>query len=159
MSIDHLGLIVDRTEADLLRWRELRDKGWQAMTEAERTEWLTSLKGSYNYTDMNRVERAISLLSERLSANGYLFHPVVKTSWNGSEVPLEADLNRYFENVAILRELVAVYATTPLAPTTAKKLTYQMANDIEKILVDVNELTNKMESVWLYSDDIFSGEV
>ena len=156
---DELGLITDRTEADKLRWRELRDKGWQNMSESEKSEWLTALKGSYNYVDMNRVEMAVEYLSERLNADGYLSHPVVKTSWNGSEKPLRADFDRYYGNVAILRELLSVYLSTPPAPTTAKKLNHRVANDLEQILVDVYDLTNKVERVWLYSDDIFCGEV
>lgn len=158
-EFDELELITDRTEADKLRWRELRDKGWQAMTEAEKSEWLTALRGSYNYTDMNRVEKAVEYLSERLNANGYLSHPVIKTSWNGSEKPLRGDFDRYYGNVAILRELLAVYASTPQAPTTAKKLNHLVANDLEKILVDVYDLTNKIERTWLYSNDISCGEV
>ena len=154
-----LNLITDRTEADVERWKKLHEKGWKNLTEDERAEWVCSMKGSYNHTDMNRVESAVKHLSERLTADGYIFHPEVKTSWVVRDKPLRADMERYFRNVKTLRGLLSVYDTTPDAPSTAKKLNYQMANDLEKIIVDVNDLTDKMEQAWLYSDDIFMGEV
>ena len=154
-----LNLITDRTAQDVELWKKLRDKGWQKLTEDEQAEWISALKGAYNYTDMNRVESAVKYLSDRLTANGYIFHPEVKTTWVVQDKPLRTDFDRYFQNVNILRGLLTVYSTTPKAPTTAKKLDYQMANDLEKILVDVEELTTKMEQTWLYSNDVFLGEV
>lgn len=154
-----MNLITDRTAIDVERWKKLQEKGWQGLTEDERAEWVSPMKGSYNYTDMNRVESAVKHLSERLTANGYIFHPEVKTTWIVRDKPLQADMERYFQNVQTIRELLSVYSTTPQAPTVSKKFDYRMANDLEKILVDVNDLTNKMEQTWLYSDDIFIGEV
>ena len=154
-----MNLIWDRTQADVDRWKALRDKGWQAMTDEERAEWLTSMKGAYNHTDMNRVEQAVEYLSERMRSVGCIFHPEVKTTWTVQDKPQKVDFERYCQNVKTLRDLLTVYSTTPQAPTTTKKLDYQMANDLEKILVDVNDLINKMEKTWFYSNDVFCGEV
>ena len=56
-------LVTDRTEADVSRYSELRDKGWAEMTAAERAEWAAGMKGAYNpNSDMNRVASAMSYL-------------------------------------------------------------------------------------------------
>ncbi len=43
-----LTLITDRTGQDVSRWRELHDKGWLGMTEAEQSEWMGEMKGRYS---------------------------------------------------------------------------------------------------------------
>lgn len=156
---DGILLITNRTAEDVERWRVLRNKGWSALTDEEKAEWLSSLKGSYNYLDMNRVESFVRYLTDRLNANGYLFHPITKSDWQVSDLPTKADIDRYFGNVARIRELLAVYETTPLAPTTSKKFDYHDANNLEQILVDVEDLIVKIEQSWFYSNDVFCGEV
>lgn len=154
-----LNLITDRTEADKAYWVKLRDKGWAAMTEAEKSAWRSPLKGGYNYTDMNRVESAVQYLSRRMRELGYLVSPTTKTTWSMSDIPTRADMDRYFGNVARLRSLLTVYKTTPLPTTTNKRFTYQDANDLEKILIDIDELLTKLSLSWFYSGEIFVGEV
>ena len=65
-------LIYDRTEGDAERWlylsRKLDTEGWAELTAAEKREWLTQLKGAYNYTDMNRVGSAVEYLGERFTS-------------------------------------------------------------------------------------------
>lgn len=152
-------MITDRSSADVLRWKELQRKGFASMTAEERAEWLSPMKGSYNAEDLNRVETAVAYVAGRLQENGYYVAPVVKTTWTMRDIPSISDMNRYFGNVAALRAAFPVYDTTPDAPTTAKKLDYQMANDLERILLDVDDLLTKMAGAWFYSGDLYSGEV
>ena len=154
-----LNLITDRTAEDQAYWKKLRDKGWAAMTESEREAWRSPMKGSYNYTDMNRVESAVQYIASRMNELGYRVAPAVKLTWSVSDKPTRADMDRYFGNVAKLRSMIGVYTTTPLPPTTAKKFGYQGANDLEKILVDIDELLTKLSLSWFYSGEIFAGEV
>ena len=158
MSMEHL--ITDRTSADVERWRTLHDKGWAAMTADERTEWLGEMKGRYTHTDMNRVESAVAVVSERLRELGYLHpHLSVKTDWSGSGLPTRVDIDRYFGNVAALRSSIAVLPGTPAAPTTKNKLNHQTANDLEKILVNIDDVATKIQRSWCYAGDISLGEV
>lgn len=159
MAITDFNLITDRAQADVDRRAELKEKGWQGMTDAERSEWQTSLKGGYNYTDMNRVESAVEYVANKLTEAGYNLFPVVKKNWSVTSKPTINDINRYMKNVADIRTTLATFQTTPAAPTTAQKLTYQMANDIEQILLDVDELITRMKSAYFYSADLYSGEV
>ena len=64
-------LVTDRTEADVSRYSELRDKGWAEMTTAEKAEWVAGMKGAYNASDLNRVASAMAYLSQRFASAGY----------------------------------------------------------------------------------------
>lgn len=154
-----LSLITDRTAQDVERWRYLHTKGWEAMSEAERDEWRSSLKGAYNYTDMNRVESAVQFIADRFSDLGYYVAPEVKMVWSVSDHPTKVDMDRYFANIALLRSILTVLPTTPKAPTTEKKLDYQVANDIEQILSDVDRLISSVKQGWYYAGDVFTGEI
>lgn len=153
------GLITDRTAHDVYRWKELRDKGWQAMTDEEKTEWLSALRGAYNYTDFNRVEGAVEYVANRLTEAGYVFRPVTKLDWKMTDLPTNEDMQRYFGNVAQLRNILQVPPSTPRAPTTKAKFTHEGANNLEQIISDVGNLTGKMYEAWYYAGDLICGEV
>lgn len=158
MSMEHL--ITDRTKADVDRWAELKAKGLANMTEAEKAEWMGFLKGSYNFTDMNRVEEAVVALSERMHEMGYPHDALTtKTDWNYWSVPTRTDMIRYFGNVATIRAAIPVYGTTPATPTVNSRFNYSRANDLEKILVDVDEILTNIPKAMHYAGEVFSGEV
>lgn len=159
MPLEGFNLITDRTQADVDRYAELQAKGWRGMTDEEKSEWKTSLKGAYNLTDMNRVESAVEYVANRLTEAGYVVLPIVKKDWNVNDKPTLDDMKRYMKNIAHIRAALATFSTTPEAPTTGKRLTYQMANDIEQILLDVDDLISRMVSAYFYSNDLYSGEV
>ncbi len=105
-----LNLITDRTLADYLRWKTLRDKGWANMTEEERTEWAGDMKGAYNASDLNRVGSALNYLRDRLTAAGYLSGEefTAKTDWSVKDVPTGADLTYYLKCVSVIRGVLSV---------------------------------------------------
>ena len=159
-SINNFDLVTDRTQADVDRWNELRSKGWVNMSGIERIEWSAGMKGCYSHIDMNRVESVVEVLSARFVEEGYLTTPLtVKTDWNAFSVPTRADMVRYLGNVAVLRGLVPGYFTTPDAPTIEQPFTFEQANDIEQILIDLDEISTALSQSWFYAGEIRSGEV
>lgn len=154
-----LNLITDRVAADVVRWKELHDKGWEAMTAEERAEWLGGMKGSYNYTDMNRVESAVRELETRFYQRGIKLSLTTKTNWGKTSWPTKSDMSRYFRNVAAIRDAVVVDLGTPTAPTATTLLDYKKANDIEKILGAVDNWLDRVDSCQMYSGDLYLGEV
>lgn len=154
-----LNLITDRTAADVNRWKMLHDKGWEAMTAEERAEWCDGMKGSYNHTDMNRVESAVRELTARFKARGITLPVSTKTDWTQTSWPTKNDMGRYFENVAVIREAVGLDLGTPTAPTTAVSFDYKKANDIEAILAAVDIWLDRVEIAQMYSGDLYLGEV
>lgn len=154
-----LSLIMDRTERDVERWRLLHSKGYDALTEDEKAEWDAGMKGAYNHTDMNRVESAVVFIANRLLEAGIYVVPIVHPEWHVGDHPTKEDMNRYFDNIALLRQALPLYTTTPAAPTTSKRLDYLTANDIEKILSDLDRQITTIQQSWYYAGDVYSGEL
>lgn len=154
------GMITDRTWEDVNRWRLLRNKGLAGMTVDERSEWMNPMKGRYDYTDLNRVEVAVRVISNRVRELGYV-HPslTTKTNWTRDDVPTREDWERYFSNVETLRSVIPVFDTTPDTPVVGQKLNYARANDIEQILVDIDDVAMKIQDSWQYAGDFYLGEV
>lgn len=162
-----MNLIIDRNLFDVERWKILRDKGWVGMTSDERSEWLGELpttpnasKGMYTHNDLNRVESAVEVIVGRLIEAGFLTRPlVVKTDWSYGDVLTKEDMSRYLSNIATLRTKAVVYPNTPIAPNVNRTFNYNAANDIEKILSDIDDWLNHKSESSTYVGDIFLGEV
>lgn len=154
-----LNLITDRTYEDVERVQYLMQKGWANMTEVEQTEWLASLKGAYNASDLNRVGQAVQYVADRLNANGIAIIVNPKTNWFMQDIPTEDELTKYLNDVAAIRAAISVFATTPEVPESMNKLGYIEANNIEQILVDVDRLITLMMTTWIYSGEVYAGEV
>lgn len=138
-------LIFDRTSEDVE----------YARNNPSAEEWL---KGCYNYIDLNRVEEWCKYLSNLLNSYGYVNLISEKTDWNIEDIQTVEQMARYLNNVKILMETFILKDNTPKIPDTINKLTYSQANDIERILYDINELIDKMEATFRYSNTFHSGE-
>lgn len=152
-------LITDRTQADVDRVRYLAQLGWAGMTEAEQAEWQTALKGAYNADDLNRVGAAMNYVADRLTEQGYAPSVSPKTDWSESAWLTPDAALVYLADLAELRRQFAMMQTTPEVPDDMERLTYQEANNIEKILEDIDTLLTNAALAWRYSGDLFSGEV
>lgn len=152
-------LVTDRTEADASRYGELRDKGWAAMTAAERAEWGAGMRGAYNASDLNRVASAMAYLSQRFASAGYSVPVSSPTDWANGDIPTKGDMDTYLDDLRRIRAALAVMDTTPAAPEIMDYLTWAKANDIEKILVDVDDALGRLLLSPFYSGEIYSGEV
>lgn len=154
-----LNLITDRTQADVDRVRYLSAKGWDGMTEEEKAEWRTSLKGAYNASDLNRVGAAVNYLAGRFTAYGYGVDVAPKLDWTVTDIPIRSSMDRYLSDVRELRDQFAVMQSTPPVPEDMEGLTYREANNIEQILVDLDFLLTNISAGWYYSGEVYSGEV
>lgn len=153
-------LITDRVQADVDRVAQLAGRvSAGTATEAEQTEWASDLKGAYNASDLNRVGAAVAYVAGRLNGYGYYESVSPKQDWTASDIPTAEQMATYIQDVAALRGAIAVMASTPPTPDSASKLTWREANDIEKILLDVDELLTRMAATWFYSGEIWSGEI
>lgn len=154
-----LYLITDRTQADVAYAARLSQKGWGGMTDAEKADWESSLKGAYNASDLNRVGNAVSYVAGRLTEAGYLVLVSPKIDWTESDIPRESDMQTYLADVETLRNALTVLPGTPEVPSDMKELTYEEANDIERILLAVDALITNMINSYFYSNEINCGEV
>lgn len=117
------------------------------------------LKGSYNNSDLNRVEEKVEELYNILKGYSYDGEiEVIKTDWLKTDFFTPNDSTRYIGNIRKLINSYFVKSDTPSLPSTMEMLTYEDANAIEKILVDIEDIIQNMEQVFVYSGVANSGQ-
>lgn len=124
-------------------------------------------KGTYTAEDLNRVCAAMNYVADRLRAAGYDPHISPKTDWKNEDWVDQAAQAVYLGDLAELRKQFSMMKSTPEVPprilatgiNTNDGLTHTWANDIERILEDVDALLTNISAAWFFSGDLFSGEV
>ena len=156
-----LHLVTDRTNADVGYTQQLAKKiSSGTSSEEELAEWnAAGLKGSYNATDLNRVGAAMQYVADRLNTFGYVAYVSPKLDWTGEDWPTPESMKHYLADLAELRSKFALMQSTPAVPEDMARLTYTEANNIEKILEDIDILLTRSTQAWFYAGDLFSGEV
>lgn len=148
-------LITNRTPSDVEEWARLKAKNFVNFTNEERVKWLSGMKGSYNPSiDMNRVGQAINYLVTEVKKSGIAINLTAKTDWTQTDIPTREQLQEYLDNVSTIRGVISVPATVPKVPSKIwasegqkDGLTYDKANAIEQILVNLDTLLKSMLSV------------
>lgn len=149
-------LITDRTQADVDRvaaltalWATQADGTIQwTGTSAELAEYMAGLRGAYTACDWTRVSGAMTWLAQRLQSCGYAVSLLPLPVYDGNGIPLETPAENYLANVSALRAALAVFPTTPAVPPDMEGLTWQEANDIERILADLDRLLDYMAAAY-----------
>lgn len=153
-----LDLIYDRTADDVAEVLRLTQKAFAGtLTDEEKTMWLAGMKGAYDAIDMNRVAAAVSTLSGLLNAAGYK-NEVSAQNFAEGEDSTKEKYSVYLSNVQTLRDAIAVRVTTPELPAADAKLDYIGANNIEKILADLDELLGWMTYSRKYCGTFAAGQ-
>jgi hypothetical protein len=125
-----LEFITDRTQYHVNYLKKLQSIGWDNMTDSQRTDYQGyAAKGAYNYTDLNRVESAVAELAGMLGLS-----LSTKTNWWTWDFPTKSEMNRYLTNVAAVRDACPGDPDFPPLPSSMDYLTYETANNIEKVL-------------------------
>ena len=91
-------------------------------------------KAYISYTDLNRVEEAITYLKQLLANYGYNSTTQEK-KWIISDFRKNEDMARLKDNIDNLRNAYP-YLVSPVTPNPIKYESIQEANDIEEILSD-----------------------
>ena len=107
-------------------------------------------KGAYNYSDLNRVEKAVAEAAVLLG-----LELETKTDWNAWDIPTERDVTRYIENIRAIREASQNKRNIPIVPSGLRNLNYTTANNIEKTL---ESAYLSAESLWR-GGELYCGEV
>ena len=141
-------LVFDRTPSDVNRVQTLTQKLIAGTaTNAERQEWLAGMKGSYNFTDLNRVGEAVEYLESVLDGLGYHISVSPKTDWSEGDFPLPDTMETYLRNIQRLRAHLPFVA--PDAPASMAQFGYQQANNIEEILHNLEQALIAMQEAFL----------
>lgn len=172
MIIDDL--IFNRTLDDVERVKELKtrilEEGLNSLSDAEKTEYLSGMRGAYNYTDLNRVGQAVAYIANRMitlpaTLDAYReaqevgddpmfdlpYDPAKvdvdpKTNWSVSDIPTQTQMKKYLANITNLRSILTLPSGIPFPPSTMNSLTYVVANNIERILQAVDQRLTEVET-------------
>ena len=137
--------IMDRTQADVDRLKELRAIGYDGMTAAERQEYCSYHKGALNKVDLERIENNVQILLDVLEIDSQSAVGAVPT-W-----PAESYYRQLHSNVTAIRAGYYIHTDTPPVPPLPWT-TWQAWNEVERILADVYE-------VLMAQFDYFAGEL
>lgn len=106
-------------------------------------------KGSYNYSDLRRVEKIVDELAVRFGLN-----LTTKTDWGKWDIPTQADMDRYLGNIVAIHTAAKSQVVLPAAPVTMAGMNYTKANTIEIILDRACQCSNAT----VRAGDIYVGE-
>lgn len=112
----------------------------------------------YNYTDLNRVEKAVEYIAALLNDCGYYITIETKTDWNMKDFSKCSQMNRYIENI---RKCINQFCKVPSSmyvPTSIDDLDYIGANYIEKVLQDIEFFIANMKKEYIYAGTFSAGE-
>lgn len=164
-------LITDRSQSDVAYYEDLRSKYiTRTITSEQKVEWDSGLKGTYNASDVNRVESAVAYLQDAVNglplklidymnaigvAPDVLFqvpyeYPIsleTYTNWQRAEDDFRLAIDRYLGNIKFLRGVLELPDGTPDVPIDIEQMTYQEANNIETILLAVNTALIALEEL------------
>ncbi len=155
-------LITDRNQTDINALDALEAKiKANTATVSEVAEYaLGRHRAGYNATDMNRVGSAIRYLADTLNTYGYSVTVNPKTDYAQDDGFLTPEqLDDYLEQVKIIRGVILLPPETPDVPPDMLGLTLEEANDIERILVEIDTMLQNMKATWVYSGEVYAGEV
>lgn len=133
-----LVLVTDRTEQDVINGTE---KGW------------------YSDIDLNRVGSAMVYLRDRLNSNGYSIDINPRVDWKDTEKGYDDEMEYYLRCVGTIKSAFNHPVYSPDLPREIRFLSYQSANDIEKVLEITDELLTNSLQFLFYSGELHSGEV
>lgn len=101
--------------------------------------------GRYDWTDFNRVQEAVSYLVAEFSKRGYSVPTGQLPEWTRSGIAFASQCATYLDNVRALRAALTMQATTPACPPDMNGWTWGEANDLEKILVDLEDAILRLD--------------
>ena len=123
-------LIYDRTENDV---KNKTDKGY------------------HNISDLNRIEEWCAYLADLLNSYNYKINITAKTNWQLTDTRTVAQLERIRKNIALIRSTYSNIPRDITVPSNLSPINITKANDIEKILYDIDRIISEMESYFIYS--------
>lgn len=130
--------IFDRTQEDV-DYAIFKLDEWKANGTTD----IYELKGCLNVSDINRIEKNIQYLSDKLSEQCYFPHAITKT-WDMMGLPNMNDINRIIGNIRNIIMAFFQKSTSPDLPNNM--LNYEQVNAIEENLYLIKEILDNMVS-------------
>ena len=158
-------MIFDRTQNDVDTARIIRNEKVKFdpitmqptnLDELTPSELETLTKGTFNYTDLNRIEAKQEELKTLFNNMGYWNTPITNKTWGENDIFNADEFKRILDNTNILRNAFFVYKATPNTPPISYH--WQDINALEKILNDLDVMINDVKSNYRECGTFESGE-
>lgn len=150
-------LITDRTDLEVYEANQLDGIKYADMTVEQKAAY-SSGRGAYRHTDANRVGQACAEIYAIAQAYSYDIPGYVplRTDYTAETRPTPAEMTQYLATVNAIK---TAFSGSQTLPQTMRFITYEDANNIEKLLAEVNDIMERMLSVFVRSGMYFSGAV
>ena len=151
-EFDFSTLVTNRSAADLETLRDMLASPVSDWTAEELARFnRAESRGAYNFSDLNRVSECMDYLFDVFTSLGYAMPLYVKQSsvWTEGNTPTLSQMEQYLTNLSCLRSALQVFSTTPETPDSMVAFNFVTANNVEKILLDVNQLITSLSKVFL----------
>lgn len=158
-------MIFDRTQNDVDTARIIRNEKVKFdpitmqptnLDELTPTELETLTKGTFNYTDLNRIETKQDELKNLFNEMGYWNTPTINKAWGENDIFNADEFQRIIDNTNVLRRAFFVYKDTPNTPPISYY--WQDINALEKILFDLDVMINDVKANHRYCGEFECGE-
>lgn len=135
---------------DIDRVKELAAKAKAGTwSTEEQEEWAAGMKGALSYLDYNRIENGIQEIANVLKVS-----VTVKTNWDVNGYLTKEDASRWIKNISAIRALCSGNDFTPDTPSSIDDLYFEIINQVEQILSDVESLA---KDHLLYCSEVVCG--
>ena len=158
-------MIFDRTQNDVDTARIIRNEKVKFdpitmqptnLDELTPTELEILTKGTFNYTDLNRIENKQEELKNLFNDMGYWNTPIINKTWGENNIFNVDEFQRILDNTNVLRQAFFVYTGTPNTPPISYY--WDDINALEKILNDLDVMINDVKSHYRECGTFESGE-
>lgn len=77
--------------------------------------------------------------------------------WTLQDIPTAQTMSAYLSMIQAVRHFLPSGTAAPEVPESMSSLTYQTANDIEKILLEANRVVDNLENSWFVCGEMDAG--
>lgn len=79
--------------------------------------------------------------------------------WKSGDIPRREELAEYLNRIQAVRNIFPGLPDLPEVPPDMNNFNYERANDLERILVQVNSAVNQLETSFIQCGELQSGGV
>lgn len=150
-------MVYDRTIEDVKEAREIVKSKIQKFLDLTEQEIETLKRGFVTIDTLNRIEDQQGKLKIILNEMGYHNTPIINKNWQYQDIFSEDDLNRIVQNTITLKKAFFVFFDSPENPTA--RYYFDDFNRMEKILYDLEDMSNRIKENYLICGTFECGEV
>lgn len=149
-------MITDRTKADVDSAKEIIDSKVKLFLELTDEDLQILERGTIGIGTINRISNKQISLKNKMESNGYFVKNINTKIWDYNDIFGENDFLQLINNTVLLRDAFFTYSDTPA--NVYLSYDYENINNLEKILVDIENILDYMIANFRECGTFYSGE-